>query len=406
MRKKASAIVLIFLFISNIVAAQVPDPQYDERIKKLEQEIVRLQDNIFRTDSLYYTKAYNNGLEGLFVFDKLYGESAMFSSSLNQSALLLKLMNVNNPASLELRKRIIADLQQMIESKVGELAGSDTARKRNLFGVIRNIFNNPLVQTAASFIPVGAQVVQVISSISSIVTPKLKIEKNALGAVKNVMLDVENMLSESPLKEIGNKIMPYLNFYDSLFVMNNDFNREMEYLRNEAVNIRNTVYQIVPGMQTLTGWRNGQSLNVLIGQFNVRYTNPVEIRSKLNEMAEQRLKADSLNETATLVLHQYQLLTNLRVSYEMAFSGFKAKYLAVLRRYAAKNDLLKQYLEPIIAQLAPPDNGNVIVSSPLMKFDINLPAATPEQQRKIEILMFKYRSQNDQEPEEIKKLIF
>lgn len=406
MRKKASAIVLIFLFISNIVAAQVPDPQYDERIKKLEQEIVRLEDNMFRADSLYYTKAYNNGLEGLFVFDKLYGESAMFSSSLNQSALLLKLMNVNNPASLELRKRIIADLQQMIESKVGELTGSDTARKRNLFGVIRNIFNNPLVQTAASFIPVGAQVVQVISSISSIVTPKLKIEKNALGAVKNVMLDVENMLSESPLKEIGNKIMPYLNFYDSLFVMNNDFNREMEYLRNEAVNIRNTVYQIIPGMQSLTGWRSGQSLNVLIGQFNVRYTNPVEIRSKLNEMAEQRLKADSLNETATLALQQYQLLNNLKISYEMAFSGFKTKYLAVLRRYAAKNDLLKQYLEPIIAQLAPQDNGNIIVSSPLMKFDINLPAATPEQQRKIEMLMFKYRSQNDQEPEEIKKLIF
>lgn len=406
MQKKISAIVLLFVFISGIAAAQAPDPQYDDRIKKLEQEIARLQENMFRADSLYYAKAYNNGFEGIYVFSNLYGEAAGFSTSLNQSALLLKLMNVNNPASLELRKRIIADLQQMVESKVGELTGTDTARKRNLFGVIRNIFNNPLVQTAASFVPVGAQVVQVISSVSSIVTPRLKIEKNALGAVKNVMLDVESMLNESPLKEIGNKIMPYLNFYDSLFVMNNEFNREMEYIRNEASGIRKTVFELSLVMRDLTGWKENQSLNLMLGQFNTRYTSPGEIRNKLNEIAEQRLKADSLSEVAEKVFRQYSLLKHLRSEYNGAFARFRTNYLAVLKKYAAKSDLLKQYLDPLIAELTPPVDDGVLVS-PLMKMEpLNLPAASAEQQKMMETLMFKYRSQNSNESEETKKLIF
>lgn len=406
MKQKTGFIVVFFMLCSTAVTAQVPDAQYDERIKKLEQEINRLQDNMFRTDSLYYTKAYNNGLEGMYVFDKLYGEAEAFRASASQSALLLKLMNVNNPAALELRKRIIAELQQMIESKVSELTGSDTARKRNFFGVIRNIFNNPLVQTAASFIPVGAQVAQVISSISSIVTPKIKIEKNGLGAVKNVLLDVESMLNESPLKEIGNKIMPYLNFYDSLFVMNNEFNREMEYIRSEVAGTRKTIAELVPVMRELTGWKAEQPLNVMIAQFNARYTSPAEIRTKLNELPEQRLKADSLNEAANKVLQQYEQLKHLKMDYEWAFSRFRANYLAMLKKYAAKSDLLKQYLDPLIAELTPPENGDVIASAPLMKFDINLPAATPEQQKKIELLMFKYRQQYDAETEETKKLIF
>lgn len=406
MQKKASVIVLLFIFISGIAAAQVPDAQYDERIKKLEQEISRLQENMFRADSLNYAKAYNNGLEGLYVFDRLYAEAAQFGTSLNQSGLLLKLMNVNNPASLELRKRIIADLQQMVETKVGELTGGDTARKRNLFGVIRNIFNNPLVQTAASFVPVGAQVVQVISSISSIVTPKLKIEKNAIGAVKNVMLDVESMLNESPLKEIGNKIMPYLNFYDSLFVMNNEFNRQLEYIRNEASGIRKTVVDLAPAMRDLTGWKKEQTLNLMIGQFNQRFTSPVELRSRLNEIAEQRLKADSLNEVAVKALQQYSQLKNLRMEYEWAFSGFRTKYLAILKKYAEKSDLLKQYLDPMIAELTPPV-GDVVQVSPLMRMEpLNLPAASAEQQKMMEMLMFRYRLQNGNESEEIKKLIF
>ena len=406
MFKKLVFTVFILVFAATGISAQLVEPQHEDRIKKLEQELVQLQENLFRTDSLYYTRAYNNGMEGLFVFDKLYGEAEQFYSSVAQSSFLLKLMNVNNPSSLELRKRIMGDLQQMIESKIADITGSDTARKRNFFSVLRNIFSNPLVQGVASIVPIGTPVMNILSAISSVVSPRLKVEKNAIGGVKNVTLDIESMLSESPLKDIGNKIMPYFSFYDTLYAMNNDYNREIEYSRNQAIEIRKFVYQQEEQLKLLTGWKAGQPLNLTIGLFNALYINPAELRTKGNDLAAQRLKADSLNETAAMVIHEYNRLINLKASAATAFYNFKTKYLAVLKLYAGKSALFQQYLEPIITQITDADKINSEVSSANFNIKYNFPAASEFQLPLIEKLFFKYLSKDEGSNDKMKKIIF
>lgn len=406
MFKKLVFTVFILVFAATGISAQLVEPQHEDRIKKLEQELVQLQENLFRTDSLYYTRAYNNGMEGLFVFDKLYGEAEQFYSSVAQSSFLLKLMNVNNPSSLELRKRIMGDLQQMIESKIADITGSDTARKRNFFSVLRNIFSNPLIQGVASIVPIGTPVMNILSAISSVVSPRLKVEKNAIGGVKNVTLDIESMLNESPLKDIGNKIMPYLSFYDTLYAMNNDYNREIEYSRNQAIEIRKFVYQQEEQLKLLTGWKAGQPLNLTIGLFNALYISPAELRTKGNDLAAQRLKADSLNETAAMVIHEYNRLKNLKASAATNFYNFKTKYLAVLKIYAGKSALFQQYLEPIITQITDADKINPEVSGANFNIKYNFPAASEFQLPLIEKLFFKYLSKDEGSNDKMKKIIF
>jgi hypothetical protein len=401
--------ILLAVFISGMANAQVLDPLHEDRIKKLESDLVQLRENMFQTDSMYYARAYNTGLEGVFAFDKLYSETELFHGTLTQSSLLLKLMNVNNPASFELRKKIMTDLRQMIESKIADITGTDTARKRNFFSVVRNIFNNPLIQSAAAIVPIGAPVMQILSAVSSVVAPRVKVEKNSIGGVKNVLLDIEGMLNESPLRDIANRIMPYLSFYDSLYAMNNDFNREMEFIRNTAGDIRKSVYGHARNLNELIGWKQSESLNLAIGRFNAVYTSPDKLRTQQLDIAKERFKADMLFETAAPVLQEYKRLADLRSAYEYSFSGFEKKYLAVLKKYAAKNNLFKEYLDPVIADLTPLQaevDPNVVVSAPLIMQNSNIPAANGYQEELLQKFYFKYQQNNEGSSGYIKKVIF
>ncbi|MBL7728037.1 MAG: hypothetical protein JNM68_10140 [Dinghuibacter sp.] len=392
--KKTVLAFITMLAICSIAPAQLPDTQQEERIKKLETELLQLQENIFAADSVHYAKAYATGLEGVFAFDKLYSEAAMFGSNLSQSSFLLKLMNVNNPSSLELRKRILGDLQQMIESKIADISGPDTVRKRNFFTVVRNIFNNPFVQTAAAIVPIATPVMNVLSAVSSVIAPKVKVEKNGLGAVKNVLLDIEGMLNESPLKDIGNRIMPYLSFYDTLQHLNNEFTRDMAYIRNTTIDIQKSVNRFARQYQELLNWKPGELLNLAIGRLNNAYVSPDQLRTKRTEAAAERIKAELLYETAIPVIQELQRLRELRNNYNDAFSSFGKKYLAVLKKYAAENNLFKQYLEPVIAQLTPQSSSNNNNSNePQVLMTIappSFPAANGYQQPLLDKMNMKY----------------
>lgn len=391
---KRTALAFFFVFIlTGFVSAQLPDTQQEERIKKLETELLQLQENIFAADSVHYTKAYLTGLEGVYAFDKLYTETAMFGSSLSQSSFLVKLMNVNNPSSLELRKRILGDLQQLIESKIADIAGQDTVRKRNFFTVVRNIFSNPFVQTAAAIVPIATPVMNVLSALSSVIAPKIKVEKNGLGAVKNVLLDIEGMLNESPLKDIGNRIMPYLSFYDTLNHLNNEFTRDMAYIRSSAMDIQKSVNRFARQYGELLNWKPGELLNLAIGRLNSAYVSPDQLRTKRAEAAAERIKAEMLYETAIPVIQELQRLRELRNNYNEAFSSFGKKYLAVLKKYAAENNLFKQYLDPVIAQLTPQTTNNGNNNEPQVLMNIappSFPAANSYQQPLLDRLNMKY----------------
>ena len=200
--------------------------------------------------------------------------------------------------------------------------------------------------------------------------------------------------------------MPYLSFYDTLYAMNNDYNREIEYSRNQAIEIRKFVYQQEEQLKLLTGWKAGQPLNLTIGLFNALYINPAELRTKGNDLAAQRLKADSLNETAAMVIHEYNRLINLKASAATAFYNFKTKYLAVLKLYAGKSALFQQYLEPIITQITDADKINSEVSSANFNIKYNFPAASEFQLPLIEKLFFKYLSKDEGSNDKMKKIIF
>ena len=59
-------------------------------------------------------------------------------------------------------------------------------------------------------------------------------------------MDVKNILDHSPLSEIANKILPYLQFYDTLYYLNNKFMVLHQVVKNDANEIATQINQWKP----------------------------------------------------------------------------------------------------------------------------------------------------------------
>lgn len=379
--------------------AQAIDPQYDERFKKLEQQLTALQQHIFITDSLTYSRQYQQAQDGYFLFRDLVIGTEDFADDIRNSALLLKLMNLNNPSSMQLRKKIMDEIQGLVENRIDKLLDKDTARKRSFFNIVRNIFNNPIINGAIHAIPIGGPVMNIVSAISSIVAPRIQTNTGkVLGTefVKNINLDLQGLIEASPLKDIADRIMPYLQFYDSLYALNNRIQSEMAFIKDRNEDIRRFAREQSYMLKQLTGWSGDAATNVLTDRFNKKFVYPAMIRNNPLYTPEYKLRMDSMVEIALPAIQYHTRMLQLKLTYEGVFERIKSDYLRIMKNFAGKSSLLKEYLEPSITQLEELDRPAEVLVSMNMGAPPEIPAAVnPEQARQIQSLPYKYRDHSD-----------
>ncbi len=405
--------LLILIFVQFTTNAQTAIDSF--KLVQIETKLKALEEKIFTTDSTYYANNYNVAYEAYFLFDKLSYKTVNFYENIKNDAFLIQLLNVNNPNSLQLRKKILEELQKTIISKVYDLLGKDSTKRKGVFKTIRNIFTSPIAQDVFKLIPFNNTISSIIATVSSIVLPETKSRNVALSNILESTGDIKSIFENSPLQELSKEILPYMEFYDSLNLLNNNFFVVMNIIKSKANELNNFVNTNIPVMQKMTGWSANDGTVEKIKIFDKLYIPVNMIRGNPKFNTAQIVEMQKLYNIANPIIETYTKYLALKNEYDKLFTIIKKDYLKLIDNFKMKNKIFETMLTPLLASLQKIDEPEIVSSALVMasapvptqpKYTFAFEKRIADVEETNTKLINKYLENYDKKTEKIKKAIF
>jgi hypothetical protein len=406
--------IFLFLLFSMVLCFSTKAQTLDSiRIQRLETKLQQLEEKIFLTDSIQYANQYQVAYESYFLYDQLNYKAADFYKSIKNESFLVALLNINNPNTLELQKRILQEVQQLVENKVTDLLGKDSTKKRGIFKIIRNIIHNPIVQKVAGFIPFTNTISTILSTINGIVDADVDIVQNATRKIIEKTVHIKSIFDNSPLSEIASKIAPYMQFYDSLTYLNNKFSFAMDILKSKAAEMVVFVNDNRAAFINLSGWDAQKTMLARMEIFDNLFLPAKQVRNNARFTATQIAKLQEFYTVAAPISATYTNFLRLKKEYDAKFSDMKKEYTDLLERFQNKNKIFSEVLSNALVSIQKIDQPEVIMmmTPPDALQTMALPKNEKEKrQQELQMehlrLLSKYAEPYNAKTEKIKKVLF
>ncbi len=357
-------IILTLFIVFNITSMLNAQTNFDSiKFQKLVQKIDMLEEKLFISDSTYYAFNYNISYEAYYLFDKLNYIVPDFYKTIKSDVFLTNLLNVNNPNTLDLKKRILEELQNSIIEKVSQVLGKDTAKQKGVIRTIKNIFTSPLAQDLIKYIPFGNTISSILTNVNSIVTPETKERKILTAKFLETTGGIETIFENSIFKDLGKSITPYIEFYDSLNFLNTELVNTTNIIKSKAFELSTFVNNTKFKVQKLTGWNPNDPQLAIAKSFDNTFVPLNNLRNNSKFNSQQIVKLQEFYNLSNPIIDNFVKCLTLKNEYSLKKEKIKQDYIRLLQNYKNKNFIFSSMLSPILAGLQQIEEPEIVSNS-------------------------------------------
>ena len=352
--KKSIRICFPFTLLIGIFFSVTPlhSQQSDSvKISQLASDLAELRNLLVEKDSLEYLETRKTLFDAFQNSQELHMTIGWRHDEIRNQQYSIRLLNVNNPGTAQMVKQFEEFMKRLVTEKFSSILNTDTLRKKKIFRTLENIFQNPIIAPILNSNPISSAISSAFNFISSLVEPKVEVVKSKLtDVVKDVKVDLNNIIDKSLLKELTADLVPYIQFFDTLYIINTQFSTRLSLLRQRSKTLVDS-YKPVWDFYKGLGINTGQTASERLALFNQVYP----LVAYNDDMSRY---ARNLREDKTRIGLQFStraLSFNLKVNeltedYNTAMREFRDQYISVLERYKDRLTLYSTTLQQAYAE--------------------------------------------------------
>lgn len=355
---KRFSIFISLAFISIAGTAQVDSL----KLAELSQQLDELKALIVTKDSAEYEKARETLMNGFHNSYILEERLSFRRKEISDQQYSIRLLNLNNPGTAQMVKQFEDFMKKLVTDKFSNLLKTDSLKKKKVFRVLESIFQNPVLAPVLNSNPISSAISSAYNFISSLVEPKVEITKNGIGLMKDVKVELDNFVDKALLNGLTADLVPYIRFFDTLYVINGQFTTRLNLLKQKSKALCDSYEDV---------WLYYKNLGIKPEETPVKKqqlfekTFPV-VKNNGNITAYAFYLQDEKVKTGLKYSREVELyhdkFNELTEEYNTALKDFRDQYIAVLGRYKDKLSLYATSLQEAYKEMT----AEEIVSSPLI----------------------------------------
>lgn len=325
------------------------------RLEQLTRQVETLQNLIVYKDSTIYADTRDKLINGFHNSYVLYDKISMRDREISEQQTSIRLLNLNNPGTSQMINRFGDYMKQLVTSKLSHVINGDSTRKRKIFRTLENIFQNPVIAPIVHSNPISTAISSAYNFISSLVEPRVDIEKGGItNAVKNVKVELVNILESKVLNGLTSDLLPYVRFFDTLYMINNQFTTKLSLIRQRSKALSEN-FATVWNYYAKLGITPDQTPVMKQKLFEEKFPE-VKQNNQPGRYAEY-LQANSIRDAVRYsdeVQKAYIRFNELTEDYTTALREFRNQYIAVLAKYKDQLSLYAAELQQSYNELTSP----------------------------------------------------
>ena len=365
---KRLSLFISFAFITIAGSAQVDSL----KLVELSQQLDELKALIVTKDSVEYEKTRETLMNGFHNSYLLQERLSFRRKEISDQQYSIRLLNLNNPGTAQMVKQFEDFMKKLVTDKFSNLLKTDSLKKKKVFRVLESIFQNPVLAPVLNSNPISSAISSAYNFISSLVEPKVDITKNGLGLMKDVKVELDNFVDKALMNGLTADLVPYIRFFDTLYVINNQFTTRLNLLKQKS----NALYDSYADV-----WLYYTNLGIKPEETPVKKqqlfdkTFPVvknngSLSTYAFYLQDEKIKK-GLQYSHAVELY-FNKCNELTEEYNTALKDFRDQYIAVLGRYKDKLSLYAASLQQAYKEMTDIE----IVSAPLI-IDNNTGSSMP-----------------------------
>lgn len=320
-------------------------------IRQLSAQLEELRNLVVQKDSLQYEETREVLMNG---FHNSYGLYQMIKArqkEISDQQFSIRLLNLNNPGTAQMVKQFEDFMKRLVSEKLSAVLSMDTLRKRKIFRTLENIFQNPIIAPILNSNPISTAISSAFNFIGSLVEPKVDIDKTFTGAVKDVKVKLDNIIDKTLLEGLTADLVPYIRFFDTLYVVNSQFSTRLSLLKQQSKALAESYDRV---------WAYFKGLGLKIEETPVakqklfEQTFPEVAPAGAMTRYAHYLHTEKIRDAvrhSNEVLTYYHKCNQLTEEYNTALRDFRDQYIAVLGRYKDRLTLYAAVLQQAYAEL-------------------------------------------------------
>jgi hypothetical protein len=351
---KASCLQRFFLVTGFLFSTLLAKTQSIDSIKlqQLSAQVEQLTTLIVQKDSLEYENTRELLMNGFHNSYMLYERIEFRKKEISDQQYSIRLLNLNNPGTAQMVKQFEDFMKKLVTDKLSAVLNTDSLKKKKIFRVLENIFQNPIIAPILNSNPISTAISSAFNFISSLVEPKVDVSKTGIGGmVKDVKVQLDNIIDKTLLNGLTADLVPYIRFFDTLYVVNNQFSTRLSLLKQRSKSLSESYARL---------WNYYKDLGIKPGETPVK-------KQQLFEKTFPAIQTGGTLSKYAIYLQDEKIKTAIRYSneislfhdkfnelteeYNTALRDFKDQYIAVLSRYKDRLSLYATVLQQAYTDL-------------------------------------------------------
>lgn len=338
-----------FLVFLTGLNAQVSD---SAKLIQLASDLAELRSLIVQRDSNDYEQTRENLMNGFHNSYVLYERIEYRKKEIGDQQHSIRLLNLNNPGTAQMVKQFEDFMKRLVNEKLSSIINTDTFKRKKIFRTLENIFQNPIIAPILNSNPISSAISSAYNFISSLVEPQVQVVRSSVGGlVKEVKVDLNNIVDNSLMKGLTSDLLPYIRFFDTLYIINSQFSTRLNLLKQRSQTLAEGYERV---------WNYYRGLGIALDQTPVKKQKlfettfpsiiPAESVARFaNYLQDEKIKKGILYSKE--VLNYYNSFNELTEDYNTAIRAFRDQYIGVLEKYKDRLTLYASTLQQAYKEL-------------------------------------------------------